>query len=59
MKIAAIIERGEEKGSSILLLTKGESPTLLKVFETFCADHKNQPKARKMLRELTKNFLCF
>lgn len=59
MKVAEIIENGTSHGGSLIVLTKGEGQTLLKVFEKYCAEHKNQPKARKMLRELTKNLQCF
>jgi hypothetical protein len=59
VKVAEIIEKGNSTGGTLLILTKGEGQTLLGVFEKFCAEHKNQPKARKMMRDLINNLQCF
>ena len=59
MKIASLVQSGRESGAHLIEATKDESQTILRVFEKFCDQNKNQPKARKLLKEFTSNFQCF
>lgn len=59
MKICAVIEKGIETGSHIIMVDKKESQDLITIFEEYYEQNKRKKNAQKFLKSFTENLLCY
>jgi len=59
MKIASINNKGWGTGEHILMLSKKECKTILKIMSEYCEQNKRKKVARKYLKEFEDNLSVF